>query len=322
MSRPNLIIIIMIILVSCKEKPSETTFPVVEKPLVTGLDGKEYFSPLFTTEKLAELEKNLNDALINFKKEKSEENYIWYGRRLAYLYRLDEAISVFSEGIEKYPASYKLLRHRGHRYISMRKYDLAINDLEKAAELSKDKPVEIEPDGIPNKINQPLSNSHFNIYYHLGLAYYLMGRNTEAQKAYENCMKYSDNNDLRIATADWMYMNMQRSGKVKEADEFIKTIDTEKEVVENDSYLQRIKLYKGESDVNDILNISSSDSEMELKLATQGYGVANWYLQNKDTVKSKEIFSEVLKGSSFTAFGFLASEADLFRLNSIQKNKY
>ena len=270
MSKTYLYVAILLILISCKEKPSEPYLAFIEKPIVTGIDGKEYFSPPFTVEKKAELEKNLNEALTNFNKEKSEENYIWYGRRLAYLYRLDDAISIFNEGISKYPSSYKLLRHRGHRYISMRKYEDAVIDLEKAAELSKDKPIDIDPDGIPNKISQPLSNYHFNIYYHLGLAYYLQGKYDKAQQAYENCMKYSDNNDLRIATADWMYMNLQRLGKIKEANEFIKTIDTEKEVIENDSYLQRIKLYKGQVDVNEVLNIQSGESDMELKLATQG----------------------------------------------------
>ena len=318
MLRSLFYIILIVNLLSCKSNSENSVVSEVKKPIVTGLDGKEYFLPDFSAEKKTELENNLKEAQSNFNKEKSEDNYIWYGRRLAYLYRLDDAISVFTQGLNEFPDSYKLLRHRGHRYISMRKYQLAIEDLEKAAELARDKPMETEPDGIPNKINQPLSNYHFNIYYHLGLAYYLLGKHPEAQIAYENCMKYCNNNDLLIATADWMYMNMQRMGMTKAANEFIKSIDTEKEVIENDSYLQRIKVYKGLLNVNDILNVETKNDDTELKLATQGYGVANWYLQNKDTIKSKEILSAVLNGTSYTAFGFLAAEADLYRLSLIK----
>lgn len=32
---------------------------------------------------------------------------------------------------------------------------------------------EFEPDGIPNALNPPLTLPHRNIWYHLGLAYYL-----------------------------------------------------------------------------------------------------------------------------------------------------
>ena len=81
----------------------------------------------------------------------------------------------FSQGIESFPDEPKLYRHRGHRYISVREFDKAIADLEKAVELIQGTPNEIEPDGMPNALNIPVSSLHGNIYYHLGLAYYLIG---------------------------------------------------------------------------------------------------------------------------------------------------
>jgi tetratricopeptide (TPR) repeat protein len=309
------IYIVLLFLLACKEKIQENTAPSTE-PIVQGINGETYYLPNFSEIKKQELENNLKEAITNFELDKSEENYIWYGRRLAYMYRFDEAFSVFAEGLQKFPESYKILRHRGHRYISVRLFNKAIEDLTLAAKLAEGKPVEIEPDGIPNKMNQPLSNYHFNIYYHLGLAYYLQGNYVEAEKAYEKCMQYSDNNDLKIATADWIYMTKQRLGKSDDAAQFINSIDDESEVIENDSYLQRIKMYKGKIDVNSVLNISATDPDMELKLATQGYGVANWYLQQKDTTKTLEIIDEILKGTSYTAFGFIAAETDLNKLTN------
>jgi tetratricopeptide (TPR) repeat protein len=309
------IYIVLLFLLACKEKTQENTAPSTE-PIVQGINGETYYLPNFSEIKKQELENNLKQAITNFELDKSEENYIWYGRRLAYMYRFDEAFSVFAEGLQKFPESYKILRHRGHRYISVRLFNKAIEDLTLAAKLAEGKPVEIEPDGIPNKMNQPLSNYHFNIYYHLSLAYYLQGNYVEAEKAYEKCMQYSDNNDLKIATADWIYMTKQRLGKSDDAAQFINSIDDESEVIENDSYLQRIKMYKGKIDVNSVLNISATDPDMELKLATQGYGVANWYLQQKDTTKTLEIIDEILKGTSYTAFGFIAAETDLNKLTN------
>ncbi len=312
--RKILILFSLVFTFGCKEKVSP--IPNVDKTIVvTGLDGTVYELPIFTDDKKAELEKNLDEAKIKYESNPSEENLIWVGRRLAYLYKLDEAITIFSQGLTSYPNSYKILRHRGHRYISLRKFDLAIDDLNKAAELIKGQIIELEPDGIPNKLNKPLSNYHFNIFYHLGLAHYLKGEYEEAEKAYVECMKYSDNNDLKIATADWMFMTKQRLNKSEEAIIFINTIDDNSEVIENDSYLTRIKLYKQKIKVEEVLNVSDSDQDLELKLATQGYGVANWYLQQKDTAQAKAILQKITAGSSFTAFGFIAAESDLHRMN-------
>ena len=127
-----------------------------------------------------------------------------------YLQEFREAIKIFGKGLEQYPNSARLLRHRGHRYITIRKFDLAVEDLTKAAELVKGMPLRIEDDGIPNKLNIPLGNTQFNIYYHLGLAYYLKGEFENAVASYEHCLEYSNNDDLIVATMDWMYMSLQR----------------------------------------------------------------------------------------------------------------
>ena len=57
-----------------------------------------------------------------------------------------------------------------------------------------------------------------------------------------------------------------------------------------------------------------SFDDVALSLATQGYGVANWYLYNGDSDKAKEILEKVLDGTSWAAFGYIAAEADMKRL--------
>ena len=79
-------------------------------------------------------ESKLRQAEINYNSNPLDEvNITWYGRWLAYVSRYDEAIGVFSEGIQRYPESYRLYRHRGHQYIITRDFDKAVDDLQKAA---------------------------------------------------------------------------------------------------------------------------------------------------------------------------------------------
>ena len=88
-----------------------------------------------------------------FENQDNPEALIWFGRRVAYLGYFKEAIKIFTLGIEKYPSDARFYRHRGHRYISTRQYDKAINDFEKAVKLIDQTVVKIEPDGLPNSKN-------------------------------------------------------------------------------------------------------------------------------------------------------------------------
>src|SRR5215510_4795254 len=60
------------------------------------------------------------------------DSIVWYGRRLGYLGRLRESIEIYTRGLAIHPDNPWLLRHRGHRYISVRELDRAIADLERA----------------------------------------------------------------------------------------------------------------------------------------------------------------------------------------------
>ncbi|MTI38848.1 tetratricopeptide repeat protein [Fulvivirga lutimaris] len=281
--------------------------------VVFSLDGTELPKTVYSEKQHARLDSNLAAAKDDFEKEQTEMNYIWLGRRTAYMSRYNEAIAIFSEGINEYPNSYKLYRHRGHRYISTRKFDEAIADFVKAAELMPKDTFEIEPDGIPNKLNQPLSSTQFNVWYHLALAYYLKGDYGSAVEAYQKCMETSVNDDLLVATSDWLYMTLIRMGKEKEAAALLTNITEELKIIENDSYLKRLLMYKGELTPDDVLDVEGS-TDYDLAIATQGYGVGNYYLAKGDTVKAKEIFSDVLAGKHWSAFGYIAAEADMMKM--------
>lgn len=284
-----------------------------KQPVVISLLGKEYFEPERSEEAQKKLDDNLATAKENWEKDPSEENYVWYGRRLAYLSRFQQAIDVFTEGLEKYPNSAKLYRHRGHRYISMRLFDRAIYDLTKANQLAPISPLEIEADGAPNKLNKPLSSLQFNIRYHLALAYYLKGDYNNAIQMYQSCLTTCDNDDLLVATVDWMYMTDMRSGHPEDAKSILGNITENMTIIENDSYYKRCMMYQGKLTPESLLEVGDNEEDKDLTLATQGYGVGNWYYYHGDSIKAKEIFEKVVAGKHFSSFGFIAAEADLAR---------
>lgn len=297
-------------LLSCGQKEEEYQLKEFQG---LSLLGDSLKIPSRTEQQLAPLITNLEEAQANFEADPSEMNTIWLGRRYAYLSDYQKAIEVFSEGLEEYPESYKLYRHRGHRYISLRQFDKAIVDFQKAYELMPKGQLDTEPDGAPNKLNIPLSNTQFNILYHYGLAHYLKGEFGKAEEIYTELLRdYCDNPDLIVATADWLYMSLRRQGKEALAAEVLDLIYPEMEIIENDSYLKRLLMYKGELPVEELFKTDNDD--VALSLATQGYGVANWYLYNADTVRAEEILKMVLSGTSWAAFGYVAAEADMERL--------
>src|SRR6185295_12437329 len=137
---------------------------------------------------------------------------------LAYLGRFRDAIAAYTNGIARHADELRLYRHRGHRYITVRQFDLAIADLSRAARLVAGRADEIEQDGAPNQAGIPRSTLQSNIWYHLGLAHYLKGDFTRALAAYREGMKVSRvNDDMLVATSDWLYMTLRRLGRDAEA---------------------------------------------------------------------------------------------------------
>jgi tetratricopeptide (TPR) repeat protein len=282
------------------------------QPEATSLSGKPLYPIELPAEARKALEANLAQAEAEYTKNpKSEEAIIWLGRRQAYLWRYRDAIDTFSKGIALHPSSYKLYRHRGHRYITVREFDRAVSDFEKAASLIANVPDEVEPDGAPNKYGKPRSTSHSNIWYHLGLAYYLKGDFTNALRAYQQCMKFSKNDDMRVATLDWLYMTYRRLGRHGAAKGLLDQVTEKMDILENDSYHKRLLMYKGALKPDQLLDTSNAD---DLTIATQGYGVGNFYLVEGNTAKAREIFEKVVAGRQWAAFGYIAAEVDLKRM--------
>jgi tetratricopeptide (TPR) repeat protein len=291
----------------------------VNETVVLSLFGQPLVPPPLSDAARKLAENNLATARENYEADSNLENTIWYGRRLAYLFQFEKALAVYTDGIARFPQAHQLYRHRGHRYISTRQLERAVTDLARAAELAADQPVTVEPDGIPNKLNRPLSNSHFNIWYHLGLAYYLLGQWQSAVGAYQTCLQYCDNPDLLTATVDWLYMTYRRLGDEAAARELLALIDDEMVLVESPVYYNRLMMYKGRQTAESLLNpVGETAEDRDIAIATQGYGVGNWYLYHGDTRAALEVFAQVLQSQNWSAFGYIAAEVEIRRLGHDQ----
>ena len=298
---------ILLALSACKSSEPAPATPVI---------ASEPESDRADSSNVDEREQRLAEAKLLLDQDPSNiPNIIWYGRRLAYLERFDEAIAEFSRGLEIDPNSYRLLRHRGHRYISTRQFDKAIADLNRAAELIKGMPIEIEPDGQPNPAGVPRSNTQFNIYYHLGLAHYLKGDLKQALAAYwlsEAFSKNADktrNDDLLCATWHWTYMTLRRVREHDEAEDLVANFPANPELLENHAYHALIQLYCDERDVDAMLTAIDMNN-MTVEDVTIGYGLVNWLMCEDRADDARALRDAILRSPHKYAFGYIAAETD------------
>lgn len=265
--------------------------------------------PLFSSPPSEKILKQLQEKEEKYRNnDQDPDNIIWYGRFTAYAGNYQDAINIFSEGIGKFPDDARFYQHRGHRYITIRKFDEAIKDLEKASELIQDDPNEIEPDGIPNAQNIPISSLHGNIWYHLGLAYYLNGDLARALTAYVNCLRSTNNDDNLVSATHWIYTILCRTNEKDDLSLILSQISDQLNVIENHSYYQLCRLYKGDISpdeaIRDIPEGSAKDAI--------DYGIARWYACKGDADRSQELLYDILSRPGWSSFGYIAAEADIF----------
>ena len=298
----SLIIIITPILISCSfNQKTNNDHLLLQTTETITLFGDTLISPVIKEGK--SLDEFKSAQKIYFNNEDNSESLIWYGRRAAYLGYYQKSIDLYSEGIKKYPDDARFYRHRGHRYISTRQYDKAIKDFRKAIGLIDEKVDQIEPDGLPNKKNIPLTTLNGNIWYHIGLAYYLTNDMNNALKAFSNrsvSHKYDDN---IVSSAHWLYMINRRLGDIEGADRIIDKVNSEMDIIENMSYHQSCLFYKGELKESQIVI-----DDVAL------YSLANWYMyQKNDTINAKKYYQKLLKNGNPYSFAFIAGESDWIR---------
>ena len=245
----------------------------------------------------------------------AEIDAIWVGRHLAYLGRYRDAIDWYTARLADFPESVRLRRHRGHRYLSVRRLDDAITDLARAWELAEGTEDAVEPDGAPNELGIPRSTTHTNVLYHLGLAHYLKGDFARAAEVYLACIERCTNDDMLVATLNWYVHALRRAGKALDGPELTAALDrarTEMDVIENHAYHRLLLLQKGAVTIDTML---ATDAD-GVQNATRAYGVANWMWADGDRLGARRMWQRIVAETPWNAFGHLAAEAELLRLRN------
>lgn len=288
----------------------------------------------------ARLEADLARAQRDYDANPNDEDCaIWLGRRLAYLGRIDDAIAVFTAGLGANPHSYRLLRHRGHRHLTARRFDEAIEDLTAAAALAGESSLdralapgarpdaealpwdEIEPDGAPNRLGVPRSAVRFNIHYHLALALYLRSAPGDLERAaevYAHCAEYSRrNDDMTVATANWRYLTLRRLGRDADAARALEPVHPAMNCLEDADYLTLCLLHKGEITPADALAHAGAPGSTASE--TLAYGVGMFHLFTGGATgreEARRAFRAIVDNpaSVRASFAYIAAERELSRL--------
>jgi tetratricopeptide (TPR) repeat protein len=254
--------------------------PEVVSPL-----GARFYSKPDEKNAIAEAEKQLAADPNNV------DRLIALGRAQVSVWRLRDAIDTFTRAIKLAPDNARLYRLRGHRYISSRQFDKAVADLERAAKLS---------------------DREFDIWYHLGLAYYLKRDFARAADAYTRARDAGTKDDNIIAASNWLYASLRRQKKSAEAARALERIRPDMNVQEDKMYFALLLFYKGLKQESEVLHPQLTDMEA----ATVGYGIGNWHLYNGRPARARQVFQNIVAGKEWAAFGFISAEAELARGSS------
>lgn len=199
-----------------------------------------------------------------------------------------EAIETFTRGLAIAPENPLLYRWRGHRYLSVREFDRAMDDLLRG---------------------NRLDSTNYGIWYHLGIVRYARGDFTGAADAFQHGQpRAPDAGELAGAT-DWLWMSLSRAGRAAEARAMLERRPDSLPV--SNAYTQRLRLYRGQIGPDEVLTPADTS---DVAIATLSYGVGNWYLVRGDTARAREWFERSVGSGGWPAFGFIISEVELRRL--------
>ena len=240
------------------------------------------------------------------------DSVIAIGQRLARGWHYRDAVEIYTDGLEIAPGDPRLYRHRGHRYITLRRFRDAATDLDRG---------------------NALDSTSFDIEYHRGLAYYLLGRFEKAAEIYGRCMAQAErraggagdtssgtprlcsdiaiDDDSRVAMTDWRYRALRRAGRHAEAAALLPSITDGMRVRENLSYYENLKRYAGRTTEDAVLTAAGTDS---VRVATSAYAMANLKLVEGDTTGARAMLERIVVSPHWPAFAVIAAEADLMRL--------
>lgn len=190
-----------------------------------------------------------------------EESYFWLGRRLGYAGRFCDAIDVFTQGLARFPDSYRLLRYRGRHLTRARQFDLGLADYERAMELMSGVPDTFEPDGLPNRLGLTLGTYKSNIIYYHAQTSFAVGdfeRVAEGMARAFTLVPAFAREDMLPPTAYWTYLAYRKLGEDEKARRAVAEIPDTLDLIENEDYHRGVQVMQGRIKPEDAVGSTST----------------------------------------------------------------
>jgi len=201
-----------------------------------------------------------------------------------------EAIETFTRGLKIAPNNALLYRWRGHRDLSTRQFDKAMDDLTRGAKLD---------------------STIYGIWYHLGIVRFVRKDFLGAAAAFTRALPMAPDSGERAGSTDWLWMSLSRAGRMADAKALL---DRHPDVPSaGNAYAQRLRLYRGEVSPDSVFTPADTS---DIQIATLSYGIGDWYLVHGDTAKARSWFERSVASGGWPAFGFIVSEAELRSLKA------
>jgi thiamine biosynthesis lipoprotein len=282
-------------------------------PEAFALDGRPLLRPSLIEDARRQRESDLDAAMAALQQAPdSLAAILWVGRRLGYLGYFRDAVANYSAGLLQFADEPHLLRHRGHRHLTLRDFDSARSDLQRAAAAVAGKDLEVEPDGQPVAGRPPHSTLQYNIHYHLGIACFCLRDFPAAEAAFRDCLLVSQNDESRVAATHWLWCALAQQNRAGEAAAFLAAIPKAPLVVENVDYLRLCRLYSGATWNEGLV------ADRQQWSAALDFGVAHFELMRAgiesllvepSAAAARRSLEGVARRADWPSFGVVAAEA-------------
>ena len=223
------------------------------------------------------------------------------------LLQFGASIAIYTKAIQAFPTDPRPYRWRGHRQMSLRRFDLAIVDLEKA---------------------RSLAPSSFEASYYLGLAYYFSRRYGDAANELARCVNMAGKPDefakslpvgmvgcatlpqlpeFLVGLADWHYRSLRRAGRSGEGKELLTSIKDGLQLRSNDSNYRDLRYFQGKLSEKEVLDTTG------IAYTNAASAVALNHLLGGKAGQGCTLLRKLTREPNWSAFGVIAAEVEIAR---------
>jgi len=302
--RGGLVAILILIGWSCKAPEKKTE----RIPEAFSFSGRPHFANPVDPRTLAKSDSVI--ASIRQKTSLTEDDFVEIGKQLAATSRYQAAIENYTEGLALYPNSYKLLRNRGHRFITVRLLNRAYTDLSQAEVLLRNETNDVMETGLDGK---PTATVRHQVWYHLGVYYFLMEKYKPAADCFQKALETAGDPKNVVGASDWLFTSYVRFGRIKQAVELLETISPDLETDHENPYFRRFMIYKEVTKPEDVKEVTMNPDSMNIQQVTVLYGVANFYTIRGKDKEAEELYNKILKTSAWPSFAYIITEKQMNR---------